>query len=341
MRACLGLLILSTTAACTATPRPRPDADQRVAARMGLVDVVVENEELRRVVRRIAVVARRRILVAPGVEARVSLGVRDAPWRAVLDRVAAQAGCEVEEAEGVLLLTRPARVTIQGNDANVRKVLQLLAAYSGKDISIEPELRGRVSPHFKDLPWDEALSSLAADFGAAVVSVSPEHLHVLSAERLASRPTLRRISLKNLVSESRARDLIVGEDPSAFELWSGEGPSFALLDELRAASAGAEVYLQYVRASNAIVIRAEAVLADRLTRLIAAADRAPEPLASLVVEAGAGDAGWRINGRVCAPGSAVGVGGGLTSELVFMGAGGGRAVFLYRDRWYARALLGG
>ena len=49
---------------------------------------------------------------------------------------------EVEERPGdILLLTQPPKVTIQFTDANVRTVLQLLAAYSGNGSDFEEVLR--------------------------------------------------------------------------------------------------------------------------------------------------------------------------------------------------------
>lgn len=87
----------------------------------------------------------------------------DLPWQEALRRVAAAARCQVlpQGREELLTLTQPPRVTIQFTEANVRTVLQLLAAYSGKNIVLSGEVAGQVTLNIRELEWDLALASLA------------------------------------------------------------------------------------------------------------------------------------------------------------------------------------
>src|SRR5690606_32619177 len=103
------------------------------------IDIDVVDRDLREVMEEIGRKVGRNILVAPGVVEAVTITLRDIPWTDAVKIIAKLTKCDIEEAApGVLLLTQPPKVTIELSEANVRTVLQLLAAYSGKNIIIAP-----------------------------------------------------------------------------------------------------------------------------------------------------------------------------------------------------------
>ncbi|MCO5167689.1 MAG: hypothetical protein M9894_15180 [Planctomycetes bacterium] len=145
---------------------------EHVAALQARADAVVSeptvtlrvvDADLRRVVSDLARQAGQNVVVEPHIDERVTLDLRDVLWSEALRLVASSARCRVEpRGDGVLALTQPPRVSIQFTDANIRVVLQLLAAYSGKNVVIESGVTGNITLDLKEVPWDEALLALAA-----------------------------------------------------------------------------------------------------------------------------------------------------------------------------------
>ncbi|HBP22197.1 MAG TPA: hypothetical protein DEA08_31000 [Planctomycetes bacterium] len=130
------------------------------------INVDVEGVDLADVMEQIGQKVGRNILVDPNVQETVTVSLREIPWREAVDVIAKMTRCEVEERPGdILLLTQPPKVTIQFTDANVRTVLQLLAAYSGKNIIISPQVTGDVTLDLKEVHWLRALHAIVKTVG--------------------------------------------------------------------------------------------------------------------------------------------------------------------------------
>lgn len=126
------------------------------------ISIDASGEDLAKVVERIGRAAGRNILVSPLVQEEVTLSLRDLRWSEVLRTVAAMTRCQIREMPGgILVLEQPPSVSIQFTDANIRTVLQLLAAYSGKNVVIEEDVTGSITLDLKEVPWDEALLTIA------------------------------------------------------------------------------------------------------------------------------------------------------------------------------------
>lgn len=150
------------------------------------IHVDVDNVDLQEVMERIGRQVGRNILVDPSVQEIVSVSLRDIPWREAVDVIARMTRCEVEErAGGILVLTQPPKVTIQFTDANVRTVLQLLAAYSGKNIIISPRVTGTVTLDLKEVHWLRALHAIVKTVGDyEVVEETEDLLRVVSRDSI-------------------------------------------------------------------------------------------------------------------------------------------------------------
>lgn len=103
------------------------------------IDLNVEGADLAQVVARIAEQAGVPIAVDPDVHERVSAALTGVPWREALEVLARLARCEVVEARGRLLVRRPEEVLLDFTAADVRTLLELLAAYGGHSLVIAPE----------------------------------------------------------------------------------------------------------------------------------------------------------------------------------------------------------
>lgn len=145
------------------------------------INVDVEDTPLDEVMEQIGQKVERNILVDPNVRETVTVSLNSIPWREAVEVIAKMTQCEVEDrGNGILLLTQPPKVTIQFQDANVRTVLQLLAAYSGKNIIISPQITGEVTLDLKEVHWLRALHAIVKTSGDyEVVEDSEELLRVV------------------------------------------------------------------------------------------------------------------------------------------------------------------
>jgi hypothetical protein len=168
------LVLLATLAACAAPPSPppppRPSPLDDVPLRAGVSgDVAVTDLDLADVMDVIGRQANVNILVDPTIHERVTVSLRDIPWREAVDVIARMTRCEVEARPGgILVLTRPVRITVwdaAGND--VRELVELAAAYAGRQISLPRELRGVVTSFddVRDVFWLDLIERALADAG--------------------------------------------------------------------------------------------------------------------------------------------------------------------------------
>lgn len=143
------------------------------------VDLTLNDTPLEEAALSLGAQAQVNVIVDPQVRERVSVTLRQVTWREALEVLARLARCEVEDrGGGVFVLTQPPLVTISHTDANVRTVLQLLAAYSGRNVVIGPEVQGQVTPDLKEVRWDAALLAVAHAAGTRAWLVGEELIYV-------------------------------------------------------------------------------------------------------------------------------------------------------------------
>jgi hypothetical protein len=130
------------------------------------IDLMCEDADLRDVVATIGSRVGRPILVDSDVHEKVSIVLRQIPWREALSVLARMQKCDIDTVGSeTLMFTQPPKVTIQFHQANVRIVLQLLAAYSGKNIVIAPSCPStELSVDFHEVNWLMALRSILKTF---------------------------------------------------------------------------------------------------------------------------------------------------------------------------------
>ncbi|MCX7934019.1 MAG: hypothetical protein N3A66_02030, partial [Planctomycetota bacterium] len=104
----------------------------------------------------------------------VTIKLTNVNWRTALDLVAAKTGFLVNDSrenEGVIILERPPRVTMNVQGADLTSVIKLIAAQSGKNIIPGPAaaaIKG-VSFDIRDVPWREALESILKTYSLAMI----------------------------------------------------------------------------------------------------------------------------------------------------------------------------
>ncbi|MDC3378919.1 hypothetical protein OAX78_01375 [Planctomycetota bacterium] len=262
-------------------------SEQRVQAR---IHVDVENVDLRDVMDYIGRQVGKNILVDPSVHETVTVSLRDIAWQEAVFIIARMTRCEVEELRGgILVLTQPPKVTIQFTEANVRTVLQLLAAYSGKNIIIAPQIQGLVTLDLKEVHWLRALYAIVKTVGPyEVVEETSDLLRVVPRSAIEQQLETKIFPLRYVrpPAEYRAvppRSTGQGSSASVFVGGPAVGAtnpedSFTLLRALRTVIDNSNIQgaaLDYDTTTNAFVVTATAPLLRQLKVIIDKIDVRP------------------------------------------------------------------
>ncbi len=210
-------------------------------------------------------------------EETVTLSVKNLHWLTALQLVAEKAGCILVQVDPNLIkVEKPPRVTFDFQDADVRKVISVIAAYSGANIVVGQEVQGTVTVRLNGVPWRSALDTVVKTLGFVVVEDERNILRVTDPARLQQQLETRVYTFKYIrppapyqakittdVSEGRVRA------PS-----DDVEKEFNLLKAFGAAVAP-EGKIEYIRASNSIVVTGTAPKLDKLEELIQQVDVEP------------------------------------------------------------------
>ena len=123
---------------------PPADVSLDRASAAERIDVEFDDVDLRAAMQEISDQVGHEIRAAPDVHETLTVSLREIPWREAVEVIARMTRCEVVERDGALVLEQCSVVTVQFTDADVRTVLQLLAAYQGKEIELPESLQGKV-----------------------------------------------------------------------------------------------------------------------------------------------------------------------------------------------------
>jgi type II secretory pathway component HofQ len=108
-----------------------------------LIDVSVEDVDLREVMDEIGRRVGVNILVEPDVHEKVTISLRQIAWRDAVSVIARMTKCQVRGRGSILVLTQPPLITAQDmNEVGVRTALTQLAAYGGKSIIFAKDVQG-------------------------------------------------------------------------------------------------------------------------------------------------------------------------------------------------------
>ena len=162
------------------SPPPPPASDSRPAPQPRprsrpwperTIDVDVEGAELTAVMELIGSTVGVAIAVDEQVRERVSVSLHGIPWREAVDVVARLARCEVEEQGESLLVRQPECCpTFQFTEADLRTVIQLMAAYAGGSIVLEPGVAAgtKLTMDVRGQPWLTVLEGIGRVTGLTI-----------------------------------------------------------------------------------------------------------------------------------------------------------------------------
>jgi type IV pilus assembly protein PilQ len=219
------------------------------------------------------------VVVAPEASKEtVTFAVRNMGWRAALEEVARRSGCTVEDMGEYLRVEKPPRVSFSLAQADISKVIQTIAALSGANIVADPDdVKGMVTVNLIDVPWKKALAAIVGSKGFQVVEEPGNILRVVSRTKLSVETETRVYQLRFLRPPP---DYGPKLPSSEYVEKTGNRPqgnidvTFNIITSLRNALKP-EGDLQYVNASNSLILTGTKPKLAQVERMLAALDREP------------------------------------------------------------------
>ncbi len=250
-----------------------PLADAQVPNQGARVSLRVENRELREVVDYLRQQSGANLVILEGAETPISLELSDVSWREALQLAAELAGCVVEQrTAGVLTLTKPPRVNFKFTNASVTEVIDAIAAVSGANIVVAPEVTGSLSLRLSDVPWRDALEVAVKTLGYVIVEEARGILRVVDPVSLQAQMEAKSYQLRFLRPKGNYVPVLNSEFVAgAIKPPSGDlDKDFPIITALRRAlSTGGE--LNYIADKNVLIVRdtaqVHAEISDMLERL--------------------------------------------------------------------------
>ena len=217
------------------------------------------------------------ILLAPGVEATVTIAFSGVPWREALDLVAENAACIVVVSRGrVFKVEKPERVTFAFEDEDIRRVIQAIATKGEANVVVAPDVTGAVTMEIHDRPWRVALDNVVKTLGYHVVEEEYDVLRIVTGASLIEQLETTVIELKYL----RPKSTYVAHIKTEFALGKPQEPAndpdidFPLLKALRKLlSKNGE--LDYFDQQNAVFVKDTKPVLDKITDVIEQLDVEP------------------------------------------------------------------
>lgn len=125
------------------------------------IDIDVVDMDLAKLMDDIGRQAGVNIVVHPDVHERVTVALRRVSWRDAVRVIARLTRCKIQYYPGHIMgLSKPPRVSMQCQDANVRTVLMQLAEYAGANIILASDVQGTITMDLRDVDYKAAMHAV-------------------------------------------------------------------------------------------------------------------------------------------------------------------------------------
>jgi type II secretory pathway component GspD/PulD (secretin) len=176
-------------------------------------------------------------------------------------------------------------------DGNLATAIIELARGNGKNVIIDPDVKGTISVNLEGVSFEDSLNALAEAGGYKVVKISDNLYRVASPEKLTRQLVTKRITLKYLWPDAPYRAVMdsqtaLGPDPKA--KYKPDDPlhqpeeTFTVLKALKkmltADPANPDKFIghiEYIPPTNTLVITDVKPKVDEITNILNEIDRAP------------------------------------------------------------------
>lgn len=207
----------------------------------------------------------------------VTLKLTQATWETALKVLAKKYKFVVNwemRPEGVVVLERPPRVTMNVDNAPIQNVIRLIAQDAGANIIIGPEVQGTVSFSINDVPWKEALDSILKTHGYVQVEEPSGVIRITTPEQVEQQLEVRVFVLRYVAGgESPYQAVLQSEyvQRTGGEEGGDESTLLEVLDGIKSENGS----ISYERATSQLIIKDTATKLDEMGRVIREVDKAP------------------------------------------------------------------
>ncbi len=274
--------VLGVLALLTATFSPV--AEGQVRSMDALVSLRAVDQPLTDVVQFLRDRSGANIVVIPNPDdpiPRVSIELTEVPWRDALNLIAAKARFTVDERDaGILEVRNPKRVDFQFKDQPVRDVIDSIALASGASIVMSPAVTGTITVRLENVPWREALESVAKTLDFAVVEERYGVLRIVDPASLTTQLVTRSYQLRYLRPRGDYVPIINSEfvKRNALNLAAGTrvADRFSVLPALQKALNPGIGDMDYIEDHNVVVVRDTVQVHQQIEDVLARLDVAPQ-----------------------------------------------------------------
>lgn len=190
---------ISAFSAIFLIPVPQAKAQDEGLGEDKYVTFEVKDRDLHSVVEHIRAGSGVNVILDEGITGTVTLSLAKVPWRQALELAAEKAGCVViEVGSNLLKIEKPPKVHFSFENADVTKVIDAIAKVSGANIIVGPEVKGTVSVRLNDVPYRDALETVAKTLGYVVVAEKRGILRITDPVTLKAQTESRAFQLRFL-----------------------------------------------------------------------------------------------------------------------------------------------
>ncbi|NOZ23610.1 MAG: hypothetical protein GXP25_21245 [Planctomycetes bacterium] len=154
----------------------------------GRISIDFKDEPLENVVDTISRMVGVNVVLAPGIDERLTLRLVNVHYERVLNEIASRCNLIVQkEAENLIRLANPPRVTITFQNADITTAIDMLARQADVNIVVAQEVTGKVNMRLKNIPWREALQTVVKTAGFVTVTDEMGIMRVLTRASLVEQ----------------------------------------------------------------------------------------------------------------------------------------------------------
>lgn len=217
------------------------------------------------------------IVVDPDISTKVTVTLTDVPWLEALQVIAEQAKCEVTKVSDIIWkVSQPPVVSIEFQDADVRKVINTIATVANVNIVYSEDIVGKVNLRLKDVPWREALEAIVKTTGKGyeIVHQSRNILRVVDPTKLKAQTETKVFELKYVRPPSVFQAKL--NSTTAKESGRTTNNKFELIDALKKVLTREVGDLYYDEGTNSVVVTDTKPALDRMATIINTVDTEPQ-----------------------------------------------------------------
>jgi type IV pilus assembly protein PilQ len=156
----------------------------------GVISVDFKDEPIQGVADTISRMVGVNVVVAPGIDKRVTVKLENLPYEEVLREIATRCDLVVtRKGANLLRIENPPRVSITFTNADIKQAIDLLARQADVNIVVAEQVTGSVNLRLKNVPWEQALETLVKTAGFFLVSDETGVTRVITKDMLKEQTT--------------------------------------------------------------------------------------------------------------------------------------------------------